>query len=225
MSIKTSNTYLISACASAFMLGYYTLGYMSSRQHPAASPRTVPDFDIVRFEEPWYEILMSNDLPFFTETCGQLQIKENSVGETWFYSRSYSISRDRYLEMDRQFLCSQWEPGKCAIEFIWEGYDLGAMHIVDTDYDNYAIRFSKATWAGIDYMEAIWVDAREPLEEGTQEHDDFVALITEKIAEYIPSFKMDRLSTIKQSTDCRYQLNDGGDPEGFMATDSPTDSF
>ena len=79
--------------------------------------------------------------------------------------------------MDRKFICSAWEPAKCAIEFIWQGYGVGAMHIVDTDYENYAIRFSKVNFAGINWMEAIWVDSRVPLEEGTQDYINFVAMI------------------------------------------------
>lgn len=51
------------------------------------------------------------------------------------------------------------------------------MHIIDTDYENYAIRFSKGNFAGLNYMEAIWVDSRVPLEEGTQDYINFVAMI------------------------------------------------
>ena len=108
--------------------------------------------------------------------------------------------------MDRKFICSAWEPAKCAIEFIWQGYGLGAMHIVDTDYENYSIRFSKANFSGINYMEAIWVDSRVPLEIGTQEYLDFVDMIETKLAKHIPSYPMTRLSPIQHTSDCKYQL-------------------
>ncbi len=79
--------------------------------------------------------------------------------------------------MDRQWICSSWEPAKCAIEFIWEGYALGSMHVIDTDYENYEIRFSKANFAGVDYMEAVWVGARKPLRMGSSDYQEWYDLV------------------------------------------------
>ena len=62
--------YMLSACVTAFIVGGYTTTYFYGKGSDAASPDTMPDFDVEQYKEPWYEILMSNDLPFFTESCG-----------------------------------------------------------------------------------------------------------------------------------------------------------
>ena len=71
MSIKSSPLYLIAGCASAFMLGSYCVTYFYGEGAHAASPSTVPDFDIDRFGESWYTVLMTADLPWNTDsyTC------------------------------------------------------------------------------------------------------------------------------------------------------------
>ena len=70
MSIKLSNMYMLSACFTAFIVGGYTTSYLFGEGKDAASPDTVPDFDLNQYKEPWYSILMSNDLGFFQESCG-----------------------------------------------------------------------------------------------------------------------------------------------------------
>ena len=69
MSIKQSNMYVLAGCVTAFIVGSYTTSYLFGKDKDAASPDTVPDFDLSQYREPWYEILMSNDLPFFVESC------------------------------------------------------------------------------------------------------------------------------------------------------------
>ena len=107
---------------------------------------------------------MSNDLPFFTEYCNQDEVHLEDDGSYTFYSRWYNPRTGYFGEMDRPYKCSAWSnSGKCAIEFVPGDYTLGRLQVVDTDYDSYFIHFSKATFAGIDYMEAVWIGAREPL--------------------------------------------------------------
>ena len=85
---------------------------------------------------------MSNNLPFFIEACAQTEIKRSGRTDMEYISRSYRPETDRIVNMDRKFICSTWEPARCALEFVWEGYATGAMTIVDTDYENYEIRYS-----------------------------------------------------------------------------------
>ena len=147
---------------------------------------------------------MSNDLPWYTDryTCAQDEVRKEADGTYRFYSRSYSLLTGREGEMDRDFICSNWEPGKCAIEFIWQGYSLGAQLMVDTDYENYEIRYSSASFAGVPYMEAVWVGARQPFEEGTPEYEAWYDMVTQKMAEKLPSVPMVDLGYIKHTPDC-----------------------
>ena len=73
------------------------------------------------------------------------------------------------------------------------------MSIVDTDYENYEIRFSKANIAGIDYMEAVWVGAREPHEPGTDDYELWYARVELAMLKYLPDFELRRLSPIKHT--------------------------
>ena len=78
------------------------------------------------------------------------------------------------------------------------------MHVIDTDYENYEIRFSKANFAGVDYMEAVWIGARKPLRMGSNDYQEWYALVEQRMAELIPSYAMRRLSLIRQSPMCMY---------------------
>ena len=105
---------------------------------------------------------MSNDLPWYEDwfTCAQDELEKQADGSYRYLSRWYNLKDGRHDDMDANFKCSAWEAGKCAIEFLPGDYSLGAMLMVDTDYESYEIRYSSASFAGIDYMEAIWVSAR-----------------------------------------------------------------
>ena len=154
---------------------------------------------------------MSNNLPFFTDECAQTEIRKTSRTDMEFASRWYETDTGKFHNMDRKFICSTWEPARCAIELIWEGYTPGAITIVDTDYENYEIRYSMPMFAGINYMEAIWVSARKPLTEGTAEYDEWYALVSAAMATHIPEYPMHKLSVIKHPSNCKYSL---GDPTG-----------
>ena len=125
--IKSSPLFLLSGCASAFMLGAYCVMYSSEYSH-ALSPATMPDFDIDRYDEPWYNILLTKGLPWNDEsfTCSQDEIRKLSNGNYWYYSRWYELDSSYMGEMDVNIICMRNEPGKCAVEFGWQGYSLGA---------------------------------------------------------------------------------------------------
>ena len=78
------------------------------------------------------------------------------------------------------------------------------MHVIDTDYENYEIRFSKANFAGVDYMEAVWIGARKPLRMGSSDYQEWYDLVEQRMAELIPSYEMRRLSLVRQSPMCMY---------------------
>ena len=50
--IKETSMYVAAAAACSFMFGTYTISYLT--QHSSADPRTVPNFDIDKFGQPWY---------------------------------------------------------------------------------------------------------------------------------------------------------------------------
>ena len=125
-----------------------------------------------------------------------------------FYARSYELSTGEFTNMDRPFKCSQWNSGKCAIEFAWNAYFLGGMSIVDTDYDDFEIRFSKANIAGVDWMEAVWIGAREPHKFGTPGWNLWYKKVQLALLKYLPMFDMRRLGWIEHDKEkCKYQLN------------------
>ena len=103
-SIAKSTGFTVSAIFSGFMFGAYTAGYLG--QQEAASPTPMPGFDIELYMDPWYQILMSNDLPFFTDSCGQDEVRLERDGTYTFYSRQYDIMTGMRSEMDRQWKCS-----------------------------------------------------------------------------------------------------------------------
>ena len=165
---------------------------------------------------------MSNNLPWFTESCAQDEIRLESDGTYTFYSRWNNLSDGYDGEMDRRIICSNWESGRCAIEFLKWDYTLGAQLVVDTDYESYEIRFSKATFMGIDYMEAVWVGAREPLSEGTPEYDAWYDKVSSKMEKYLPSYPMYKLSAIEHNPECEYQLSTDYDTSAWNNSDSDT---
>ena len=151
---------------------------------------------------------MSNDLPWYEDwfTCAQDELEKQADGSYRYLSRWYNLRDGRHDDMDANFKCSAWEAGKCAIEFLPGDYSLGAMLMVDTDYESYEIKYSSASFAGIDYMEAIWVSARQPLQEGTPEYDAWYDVVTQKMAQYIPNTPMTDLGYIRHTDDCVYTL-------------------
>ena len=73
-------------------------GFITSK---AASPAPMADFDLERYMDAWYGILMSNDLPFFTSSCVQNEVRLEADGTYTFYSRSYNLMNRMAGEMDR----------------------------------------------------------------------------------------------------------------------------
>ena len=209
MSLKVAG---IAIVGTALALGsIYLVDIFRNR---ASLSRTVPEFDLERYEEPWFRILMPNDLPYGINECSQKQIKEDSDGTLIAYIRAYDRKGNYFTEMDRPFACNDPNaPGRCTLYF--RPNSPVAVEIVDTDYESYAIEYLYATRGGVKYMESVSVYSRDTLNEGTQEFDDFMELITAKMAEYLPKYSMDRLSVVKQASDCQYQLFEGEDPQGI----------
>ncbi len=55
-------------------------------------------------------------------------------------------------------------------------------------------------------MEAVWIGARKPLRMGSSDYQEWYALVEQRMAELIPSYEMRRLSLVRQSPMCMYQL-------------------
>ena len=152
-------------------------------------------------------IMMSNDLPWFTEQCGQSEIEVLSDGSLYYKNRWYDIDTGESSDMDRAITCSIYRPADCRIALFWEAYWSGTIQIISTDYTSYAIEYSYAEAANIDYMQAVWVYSRDPLVEGTTEFDTFYATIEAEMADKLPKFKMRHLSVVEQDTiNCVYSL-------------------
>ena len=69
MAIKTSAVFYMMNMFTAFLMGSYVS--MWGTQKKVRKPTLQKNFDVDQFTTPWYTIMMSNDLPFFTEECGQ----------------------------------------------------------------------------------------------------------------------------------------------------------
>ena len=108
--------------------------------------------------------------------------------------------------MDRPAACSNWYGGDCRISIIPYAYWSGNWQIVSTDYTTYAITYSLNKAANVGYMEAVWVDARSPYEEGTADYDAWYAVIEAEMAAKLPGYKMRKLSYITHNSSCQYQL-------------------
>ena len=65
--IKTSATFWLMSLFTAYMLGAYVTLFVS--QDWGEKPAFISDFDVNAFSGPWYNLLMSNDLPFFIDEC------------------------------------------------------------------------------------------------------------------------------------------------------------
>ena len=55
-------------------------------------------------------------------------------------------------------------------------------------------------------MEAVWVGAREPHEPGTDDYELWYARVELAMLKYLPDFELRRLSPIKHTDQCKYQL-------------------
>ena len=89
------------------MMGYYMTTLRGSE--PASRPTPDPSFDMDRFsKQPWYSIMMTNDLPFFIDECQQRWITSTS-----YSSRAYNTKTGSMSVMDRGFRCSNWNAGDC----------------------------------------------------------------------------------------------------------------
>merc|ERR1712012_310441 len=103
-----------------FMMGTYVV--MWKGQEKIDKPALDPTFDINSFTGPWYMIMMSNDLPWFTEQCGQSEFEIMSDGTYYYRNRWYDIDTAESSDMDRPMTCSIYRPADCRFEIIWEAY-------------------------------------------------------------------------------------------------------
>ena len=69
MSIKSSSAFVLSAAATSYMFGQYTTTYWFGEGAHAADPDVMQNFEMLRYTGVWYDTLMSNNLPFFIDTC------------------------------------------------------------------------------------------------------------------------------------------------------------
>ena len=151
--------------------------------------------------------MMSNDLPFFTEQCGQSEVEILSNGNLYYKNRWYDIAEAEADDMDVDMTCSKYRPADCRIALFWEAYWLGTLQVIATDYTSYSIEYSYAEAANIGYMTAIWAYSRTPLVYGTADFDSWYATIESEIDSKLPNFKMRHLSVVEHdSVNCVYSL-------------------
>ena len=164
---------------------------------------------------------MSNDPPFFSESCTEHEMVREADGSLAYYNRSWKFSEQRFTEMDAGLYCSAWQPGKCTLDVPqFPVYEFGLLGFVDTDYESYEIRWTNLNIAGVDYMEAVWVGARQPLTEGTPEYDDWYRKVESVMAEKLPNFNMRRLGNIVHNSECLYSLTPDSSitEDGFVSS-------
>lgn len=110
--------------------------------------------------------------------------------------------------MDRGFRCSNWNAGDCQMEFVPGLWSFGEWSFTFVDYDDFYVTYSVADIGGMPFMEAVWIGALQPYQEGTKEFDQFYQRVQLVLEAKMPHFDYKkRLGVVKHSDKCQYEWN------------------
>ena len=197
--VKDSWAWMALYGGSMALMGSY-MAMLKLQDEPA---RPTPDarFEQVLAEGAWYTMMMSNDLPFFTEECGQYQIDDDM-----FYARWFNTKTQRVGNMDAGFRCSNWNAGDCQLEISPGMWSIGSFQFAFVDYEDFFVAYSVADMAGISFMESVWIGSRTAYKQGTDEFVDFKDRVSLVMDALMPTYPMSKLGVVKHTDQCEYTL-------------------
>ena len=169
---------------------------MTYYKDPSLTPveaMTVPDFQLERYLGRWYEMSRDKDTKF---QKGDYTTADYAWNEA---KTGISVTNNEYIDgkMTKEPVvgrgeCNHADRGICRVAFSrfqpWGNY-----WILDTDYDNYAVVYSKVTgfWSNFLDFEFLWVLTRKPLEKRTKEWNRIKAKAGSVIRKKLPDYDLE----------------------------------
>ncbi|KAL0477681.1 hypothetical protein AKO1_005521, partial [Acrasis kona] len=126
--------------------------------HKCRDIKTMPDFDMSRYQGVWYDVAHLENLSTWFEWDGDCVMAEyNYISEGIFHYRNSMSRRGRYSEISGNgYIPDLSRPGEITIKY---GIVSAPYNVLETDYENWALVYS-CFYHGCFRFESPWILAR-----------------------------------------------------------------